>query len=60
MIRIDLKANYQLYIHEETKNERKAREQKEKEALRIYMKELEPKQENSLQTILDQLYNQNI
>lgn len=60
LIRIDLKANYQLYIHEETKNERKAREQKEKEALRIYMKELEPKQENSLQTILDQLYNQNI
>lgn len=60
LIRIDLKANYQLYIHEETKDERKAREQKEKEALRIYMKELEPKQENSLQTILDQLYNQNI
>lgn len=60
LIRIDLKANYQLYIHEETKDERKAREQKEKEALRIYMKELEPKQENTLQTVLDQLYNQNI
>lgn len=61
LIKVDLKANYQLYIQEETKDGKRSREQQEKEDMDTLIQDLqEPSRGNALELLLHNLnYNVN-
>lgn len=55
VIKVEMKANYQIYIKEESREEKEAREKSERASMQEYIKSLEPQKTNSLKDLVRML-----